>query len=137
MMCLSKNKPEQTGNTLEMETQNMDRICARILQYTRGLSLGPLLCLELSLECLRRTKVSHGCSNQAADPVQDFTAAPDFASAMTELRRMLREKGLKATLYDQDGQPLRSSPPLNRRHMLPEDLDSSVLLRIKKKLGLS
>ncbi|MDR2826097.1 MAG: hypothetical protein LBV76_04805 [Deltaproteobacteria bacterium] len=128
MMCLSK---------FETETQNMDRICARILLYTRGLSLDPLLCLELSLECLRRTRVSHTGDDTANDPAQDFTAAPDFAAAMDELHRMLREKGLKATLSDHGGMLLRSSPPLNRRHMLPEDLDSSVLLLLKKKLGLS
>lgn len=101
--------------------------------YTQGLSADPLLCLELSLESLRCVSVS--CPDPAAPP--DFSGDADFAGAMAALRRILREKGLQAGLSGADGKPLRSAPPVNRRHMLPEALDSSILRRIKEKLGLT
>jgi hypothetical protein len=126
MMCHSELAPEGESPTQETEAQNMSRVCARVFLYTQGLSLDPLLCMELSLESLR--SVSLG---------RKIAQTPDFAAAMDELRRMLREKGLKAELSGPDSRPLRSAPPLNRRHMLPGELGSSILRRIIKKIGLA
>jgi hypothetical protein len=135
--------PETGGNEAEISLEEvsghkvnidkMNRVCARIFLYTQGLSVDPLLCLELSLDSLRR--LSAPGPGPAAPP--DFSGDADFAGAMTALRRILHEKGLKTELYGADGNPLRSAPPVNRRHMLPEALDSSVLRRIKEKLGLT
>jgi hypothetical protein len=115
---------------LSDNADKMNRVCARIFMYTQGLSVDPLLGLELSLESLRC--VSASCPDPAASP--DFSGDAGFAGAMAALRRILQEKGLQTALSGADGKPLRSAPPVNRRHMLPEALDRSVLRRIKEKI---
>ncbi len=93
----------------------------RVLLYTRGMDVAPLLSLELALESLRR-----------ADP-----ADPDIV--MRELHSLLREHKIGQHLAGCDGAHLRSTPPMIRRPMIAEEMDRIPLLtalkRIFRKLG--
>lgn len=78
----------------------------RVLLYTRGMDINPEEGVSLALQSLRR----------AGDG-----AAPD--KVMEELFALLREKDLPAHIESEDGVPFASTPPLNRRRVVPKDIE--------------
>lgn len=80
----------------------------RVLLYTRGMGLDPLPGVEFALESLRRAV-------GGKEPEYPL----DAAEAMRALRAVLAEHGLKPEVKAPDGGRLVSSPPLERRSMIP------------------
>lgn len=94
----------------------------RAFSYILGLGLPPVPSLELALEALRR-------AGETAGP------APDCQAVMTEVRNLLRERGLDPEGRGGDGGPgLSSTPPLNRRAMIAEEMDLSFIRRLRRRL---
>ncbi len=109
----------------------------RVLLYARGLDLDPVLAVELALESMREAGLA-GTRAVEADAVTPFAPgaeAPCLPRAMAAMRRLLNERGGNGFVSDASGRPLVSMPPLNRRPMLPEEMDRSPLKRALKKLG--
>lgn len=77
----------------------------RVLLYTRGMDIAPEDGVALALESLRRA--GHG-------------VGPDVV--MEELFGLLREHGALPALENGET-PLISAPPINRRILLPKDMD--------------
>lgn len=78
----------------------------RVLLYTRGMDLDPVHGVELALSSLRR-------AGEGASP----------GKIMGELFSILESKGPTLLPCDSQGRRLVSVPPMNRRAMLPEDMD--------------
>lgn len=118
--------PQQSGGSIPfalqpMQEDNAARARDRVLLYTRGMAVDPVLGLELALESLRRA--------ERAGPKDD-----GIHTAMNELHALLREKGIDLEVPDERGAPLRSAPPMTRRPMVAEEMDRSPLRRLAKKL---
>ncbi len=92
----------------------------RALSYILGLGLDPVPSLELAREALRR-------ASKAAGP------SPDFKAAMAEVRNLLREKGLDPEGRGDGGSGFSSTPPLNRRPMVAEEMDLSLIGRLRRR----
>lgn len=92
----------------------------RAFLYLRGLDLPPALGLELALEALRRTGGDAG--------------APDIPTIMTELFRLLREKGLHPEQTAEREPRLTGCPPMNRGSMLAEAMDTWLPGRLFQRL---
>lgn len=78
----------------------------RVLLYTRGMDLDPVHGVELALASLRR-------AGEGASP----------AKVMHELFSIMDSNGPTLLPRDNQGRGLASTPPMNRRAMLPEDMD--------------
>lgn len=78
----------------------------RALLYTRGMGIDPVESVALVLESLTRA------GENAPPPV-----------VMEELFLIAREKYAKPLLYDENGAPLVSAPPMNRTHVVARDVD--------------
>lgn len=77
----------------------------RVLLYTRGMNLTPAKGVTLALRSMRR-------AGENAPP----------AKIMRELFLTLEENNFPLTLSDEKGEPLVSSPPINRRPMIAEEM---------------
>lgn len=113
------------------------RIRDRVLLYARGLELDPVLAVELALESMREAGLADG--DCAADTDGLARRAPGAESpclprVMSGMRRLLHERGGNGRVTDAKGRLLASMPPLNRRPMLPEEMDRSPVKRALKKL---
>jgi hypothetical protein len=95
----------------------------RAFSYILGLGLPPAPSLELALEALRRAGETSG------------SAAPDCQAVMTAVRDLLRERGVDPEGREGGGGPgLSSTPPLNRRAMIAEEMDLSFIRRLRRRL---
>lgn len=98
----------------------------RVLLYARGLDLDPVSAVELALESMRRAGFAH-CDEKPGGPA--------LHKVMEEFRRLLDGRQGRLCVTDPQGETLTSMPPLNRRPMLPEEMDRSPLKRALKSLG--
>lgn len=106
--------------------EEVARIRDRVLLYARGLDLEPVLAVQLALESMRGTGLERGSYE---------SEGPALPRVMNELRRLLDGQQRSLCVTDPRGAPLASMPPLNRRPMLAEEMDRSLLKRTLKKLG--
>ena len=115
-------------------------VCGRVLLYTQGMEIDPILGLELALHSLRRSgavpapeTVRTGVNTASAgSSPQGENIAP--AVAMRELHALLRERNIGFRMTGRDGQKLSSAPPMRRRAMLAEEMDFTPLRSALKKL---
>lgn len=100
----------------------------RVLLYAAGLDLDPVLGVELALASMRKTGLDCGVPDGRAE-------SPGLPEVMAEFRRLLDGHERSLCVADALGAPLVSMPPLNRRPMLPEEMDRSPVRRALKKMG--
>lgn len=77
----------------------------RVLLYTRGMNQSPAKGVALALRSMRRAG--------------EYAPA---AKVMEELFRTLQENEVPIFVATEDGTPLVSTPPINRRVMIAEDM---------------
>jgi len=94
-----------------LSSEKLVRISDRLILYAKGLELPPESGLELVLETLRLLRESG--------------RAPEMETAMDEFRRLLHERRLSPEGSGEFG-PDFCAPPLNRRPMLPEEMELSM-----------
>lgn len=116
----------------ETDANSLARARDRVLLYTRGMGVEPLLSVELALESMRRA-ASDGTPLPGGEDVADG-ADPATVVAMEGLRALFAERGIVPYLPDADGKLLRSMPPMNRRPMIAEEMDRSLLRRAARGL---
>lgn len=104
------------------------RIRDRVLLYARGLDLEPVLAVDLALESMRKTGLGRGGPEAGAQN----NALPEV---MAEFRRLLEGQESSLRVADASGAPIVSMPPLNRRPMLPEEMDRSPVRRALKRVS--
>lgn len=103
------------------------KIRDRILLYARGLDIDPVLALDLALQSMRES-----IHEQSMGPEKDSLR---LAEAMAEFRRLLLAREQNSQVTNAAGLPLTSMPPINRCHMLPEDMNCFSVKRVFKKFG--
>ncbi len=109
------------------EEEKRAKIRDRLLLFARGMDAEPLLSMEIATESMRRAQARSAAHNVPLSP----------QAAMAELHGLLREKGITPQLANAEGQRLRSTPPMNRRPMVAEEMDRSLLRLLARKIGLS
>lgn len=146
--------PEQPravcGFSLESGGAEYSKACDRVLLYLRGMDLPPVAVLELALECMAHVEQHAPDMTDTVDGTgeageADMAGRKDHADqpgpvpvavlAMRHLHALLRERGICFQILTPEGEILRSTPPLNRRSMVAEEMERSPFRRILKRLG--
>ena len=103
----ANGRPSSTRDTVSGNSVNPFAGRDRVLLYTRGMDVDPVHGVELALASLRR-------AGDGAPP----------AKVMRELFDLMRTTWPTPLRHDTEGHTLSSTPPMNRRPMLPEDMAS-------------
>lgn len=142
MVVVPPAAPSCHGISILPEEQPVCSLKARdrVLLYTRGISVDPLLGAELALDALKRNsrkqRQEEVVTINEGPAAQTHIALPtdEVCAAVEELFALLQERDMHLPLLDKNGQPLRSTPPMNRRPMIAEEMDRSLLKRAFHKL---
>ncbi|MDL2316701.1 hypothetical protein LJC59_06435 [Desulfovibrio sp. OttesenSCG-928-A18] len=141
MLVQNDDNPDLCRLSLKNGQIECPRARDRALLYTRGLDIDPMSSVELALESLKRA--GERWENRQNDTLASLPggAAPaaeagpsPAALVMEELHALLRERQIALRFTTSDGQLLRSTPPMNRKRMIAEDMDYSPLRRAVKSM---